>query len=53
MYNRHADLENRIMELSALHSQAVDSGNLDLAEYYTILYSEAVAELDKLESELI
>lgn len=53
MYDRHADLENRIMELMALHSQAVDSGKLDIAEYYETLYNEAVDKLEKLESELI
>ena len=52
MYNKYADLENRIMELVALHSQAVDSGNLELAEYYEMLHKEATDELDKLEKEL-
>lgn len=52
MYDRHADLENTIMELSALHRQALDSGNLETAKWYEKLYNEAVAKLDKLEKEL-
>lgn len=52
MYNIHQDLENTIMELSALHTRALDSGNLEMAKWYEKLYNDAVAKLDKLEKEL-
>lgn len=53
MYDRHQDLQNTIMELVALHRQALDSGYLETAKWYEKLYNEAVDKLEKLESELI
>lgn len=52
MYDRHYDLQEQIMELTALHTKAVDTGNLELAKYYEMLHKEATKKLDKLEKEL-
>ena len=52
MYDRHYDLQEQIMELTALHTKAVDTGNLELVKYYEMLHKEATKKLDKLEKEL-